>query len=355
MKNREFSIGSVKIIYILAALLLVSPASRIAAGGGASVGPGAQQPLAFVTYVHYPYQWNAAAALIDCIRTWGGEYSDSPIYVVVTDPDFLKIGLGGKNVTLVPLKLDDLTAGFPYAVKARVAAKVEKIVAGQVRALAWFDPDTLLFGPPKEMDLGAGISAAVAPVQFINTGQPPDEPVNAYWGPIYGRVGLDAGNIFAVETRVDRRTIRAYLNCGMFAVRPEKGLLREWARIQDELLRDPEFQRAAITAPVCRTFLHQAVFSAIVVRRLERKEIHFFSPAYNYPLYCHGLDFSPQTGGAYRVPADMRAAKLEGLVSVFYESLFRDHSDWPGLVPPADEPLRSWLTALVDKYLAGKR
>jgi len=339
----------------LAVLLLVFPASRAAAGTGDQTESGSQPPLAFVTYIHFSYQVNAAAALVDCIRTWGGEYRDSPIYVVVTDPDHLKIGFEGKNVTLVPLKLDELTASFPYAAKARAAAKVEEIVAGKVRSLAWLDPETLLFGPPKEMDLGVGISAVFAPVQFINTGQPPDEPVDAYWGPIYGRVGLDAGKIFTVETRVDRRTIRAYLNCGMFAVRPEKGLLREWARIQDELLRDPAFQRAAITAPVRRTFLHQAVISAIVVRRLERKEILFFSPAYNYPLYCHGLDFSPQTGGAYRVPADMRAARLEGLVSVFYESLFRDHSDWPGLVPPADEPLKSWLVALVGKYLAGKR
>jgi hypothetical protein len=317
--------------------------------------PAAQQPLAFVTYVHLPYQENAAAALIDCIRTWGGEYRDSPIYVVVTGENSLEAEFEGKNVILVPLKLDELTAGFPYAVKARAAAKVEEIVAGQVRSLAWFDPETLLFGPPKEMDLGDGMSAAVAPVQFVNTGQPASEPVDSYWGPIYKRVGLDPKKIFTVETRVDRRKIRAYLNCGMFAVRPEKRLLQEWARIQDELLRDRDYQRTAITDPVHRTFLHQAVITALVVARLDREEIRIFSPAYNYPLYCHGLDFSPQTGGAFRVPADIRAAKLNGLVSVFYESLFRAHPDWPSLVPPADEPLSSWLAALVDKYLGGVR
>ena len=317
----------------------------------ASWAGAAQQPLAFVTYVHFPYQAKAAAALVDCIRTWGGEYRDSPIYVVVTNADAPKIRFEGKNVIQVPLKLDELTAGFPYAVKACAAAKVEEIVAGKVRSLAWFDPETLLFGPPKEMDLGAGISAAVAPVQFINTGQPPDEPADSFWGPIYKRVGLDPKKIFAVETRVDRRTIRAYLNCGMFAVRPEKGLLREWARIQGEFLRDGEFLGAAVTDPVHRTFLHQAIITALLVGRLERREIHIFSQAYNYPLFCHGLDFSPQTGGAFRVPADIRAAKLNDLVSVFYESLFREHPDWPSLVPSADEPLRSWLAALVEKYL----
>jgi hypothetical protein len=315
----------------------------------------AQQPLAFVTYVHFPYQERAAAALVDCIRTWGGEYRDSPIYVVVTNPDRLKTGFEAKNVIQVPLKLDEPALSFPYAIKACAAAEVEGMVAGKVRSLAWFDPETLLFGPPEEMNLGAGIAAAVAPVQFINTGQPPDEPVDAYWGPIYARVGLDPEKIFTVETRVDRRRIRAYLNCGMFAVRPEKGLLRDWARIQDELLRDREYMGAAITDPVHRTFLHQAVITSVIAARLERGEIRIFSKAYNYPVFCHGLDFSPQTGGAYRVPADIRAAKLNDLVSVFYESLFRQHPDWPSLIPPADEPLRSWLAALAEKYLVPKR
>jgi len=321
----------------------------------ASWAAAAQQPLAFVTYIHYPYQEKAAAALVDCIRTWGGEYRTSPIYVVVTNPEYLKTGPEGMTIVRMPLELDDLVRSFPYAAKAYAAAAVENLVAGKVRSLAWFDPETLLFGPPKEMDLEDGISAAVAPVQFVNTGQPPDEPVDAYWGPIYKRVGLDPKNVFSVETRVDRRTIRAYLNCGMFAVRPEKRLLREWAQIQDEFLRNQEYQRAAITDPVHRTFLHQAVITALIVARLERKEIRIFSKAYNYPLYCHGLDFSPQTGGAFRVPADTRAKKLNDLVSVFYESLFREHPDWPALVPPADEPLRSWLAALVDKNLGGGR
>jgi hypothetical protein len=340
---------------VLAASLILIPSSGIAAGAEAVAGPGEAVPLAFVTYVHQPYQQKAAEALVECVRTWAGEYKDSPIYVVVTNPDYLKGGLEGKNVIRVPLEVTEPARSFPYAVKALAAAKVEELVAGKVRSLAWFDPETLLFGPPKEMDLGEGASAIVAPVQFINTGQPPDAPVDAYWAGIYRRVGLDPGRVFTVETRVDRRTVRAYLNCGMFAVRPEKGLFREWARIQDELLGDAAYMDAAITDAVHRTFLHQAVITALIVARLERKEIRFFSSTYNYPLYCHGVDFSPATGGPYRVPADMRPRRLNDLVSVFYEGLFRQHPDWPDLIPRADEPLKSWLKAVVEKYLAGRR
>jgi hypothetical protein len=196
-----------------------------APGSGGGTGSGATTPLAFVTYVHFAYQQKAAAALVECIRTWGGPYRESPIYIVITDPGYLQGALEGKNVTRVPLEVVEPARSFPYAVKARAAAVVETLVAGKVRALAWFDPETLLFGPPKEMDLGEGVAAAVAPVQFINTGLAPEEPVDAYWEGIYRRVGLDPARVFTVETRVDRRTVRAYLNCGMFAVRPEKGLL----------------------------------------------------------------------------------------------------------------------------------
>jgi hypothetical protein len=348
-RSRTFSIA----LFFTMAGVVVLPVS--AASQASSAGSGAPLPLAFVTYVHLPYQQNAARALVECIRAWGGEYRESPIYVVVTDPGYLASGLEGKNVTKVTLEVTEPVKSFPYAVKARAAAAVEGLVSGKVRSLAWFDPETLLFGPPREMDLGEGIAAVVAPVQFINTGQPPDEPVDAYWGGIYRRVGLDPARVFPVETRVDLRTVRAYLNCGMFAVRPEKGLLREWAEVQDALLGDADYMKAAITDGIHQVFLHQAIITSLLVARLERKEIRFFSKAYNYPLFCHGLDFSPGTGGSYRVPADTRPAKLNDLATAFYEGLFRQHADWEELIPSADEPLRSWLRALVEKYLGGKR
>jgi hypothetical protein len=338
-----------------ATIILVAGLGTLAGAGtdrARGAGPGAMTPLAFVTYVHLPYQQKAAAALVECIRAWGGPYRESPIYVVITDPDYLQSVPAAKNVTRVPLEVAEPMRSFPYAVKACAAAAVEELVAGKIRSLAWFDPETLLFGPPKEMDLAAGVSAAVAPVQFINTGQAPDEPVDAYWAGIYRRVGLDPAKVFAVETRVDRSTVRAYLNCGIFAVRPEKGLLREWAKVQEELLGDAEYMKAAITDAPHRIFLHQAVITALLVAHLERREIRFFSKAYNYPLFCHGLDFSPGTGGTYRVPADTRPAKLNDLATAFYEGLFRQHEDWAALIPPAEEPLRSWLAALVNEYLA---
>jgi hypothetical protein len=312
------------------------------------------QPMAFVTYIHYPYQEDAAAMLVDSIRAWGGEYRECPIYAVLTDPRASGLRLKDKNVQLVPLELDESVRNYPFAAKAYAAAKVESLIAGKAQSLAWFDPETMLLRPPREMDLKDGVSAAVAPVAFINIGQAENEPVNAYWAAIYKKCSLDPKKLFIVETKVDCKKVRAWLNCGMFAVRADRGLCREWAQVLDELLHDKEYQRTAITDAVHKTFLHQAVISTLIVSRLDRREIHMFSPGYNYPLYCHDIDFEV-ANGTYRMPAHKKARKLNDLTSVFIESFFIQHPDWIRYVPPVDGPLRKWLTEEVILSMSASR
>ena len=314
-------------------------------GAGAAAYPGEQgKPnLAFVTYLQRDDQEYSAAMLVDSIRRWGGAYANCPIYVVLALPERTGFRLKSKNVNFLPLALSDSARFCPFAAKAFAAAEVEKITAGKVGTLVWLDPETIILGPPKEYDLKKGSAAAVAPVTFINTGQAESEPVDTYWGPIYKKCNLDLKKIFTVETFVDRKKVRAWLNCGMFSVRPERGLLREWAKILDEFINDQEYQRSAITDRIHRTFLHQAVISTLIVARLERQEIHMLSKAYNYPLFCHDLDFTTLTAGTYRVPPGKKAKKLNDLISIFIESLFAEHADWIKFVPPIDEPLKTWL------------
>lgn len=299
--------------------------------------------LAFVTYINRGSQEYSAAMLVNSIRQWGGEYSTCPIYVMLADPEATGFRLPQKNVELVPLSLSESIRYYPFAVKAYAAAKAEEMLAGKFKTLVWLDPEVLILRPPREYDLKAGYSAAVAPVMLINTGQAETEPVDAYWGPIYQRCGLDLKKLFSVESFVDCQKIRAWLNCGMFSVRPERGLWREWATILGEFMNNQEYQNSAITDEIHRVFLHQAVITALIVSRLERQEIHMLPEGYNYPLYCHDLDFTTMTGKTYKVPAHKKARKLNDLTSVFTESFFAEHADWIKYMPPMDEPLRTWL------------
>jgi glyoxylase-like metal-dependent hydrolase (beta-lactamase superfamily II) len=205
----------------------------------------------------------------------------------------------------------------------------------------------MVLQPPNSYDLRDGAGAAVAPVTLNNVGQPASEPVDAYWGPIYERCGLDPKDAFTVETFVDSKSIRAWLNCGMFSVRADLGLFRQWATILEEFVRNEEYQRSAITDGVHKTFLHQAVISSLIVAQLDKSEIRMLPEGYNYPLFCHDLEFTTQTGDTYKIPASKRVDRFSDLTSMFSETLFLAHPDWVKYVPSIEEPMRSWM---LDEY-----
>jgi hypothetical protein len=168
--------------------------------------------LAFVTYVADPGQERAAGMLIDSIRTWGGEYRNALIWVVLTDPEHAPgTGLAGKNVELLPQRLD-------------------------------------------------------------------------------------------------------------------------------AFLRDQQFQRSACADPLHRLFLHQAVFTVVLVAQLSREQIHLLPRQYGYPLHLHG-----------KMPVVKKAESLDGLVSVFHESLWQGNPAWMDMLPASTENLKHWLG---DEYIA---
>jgi hypothetical protein len=333
-------------VKILSAALLCSAA---AAAPSVSAGEAPQGRLAFVTYLHSESQEQAAAMLADSIRRWGGAYANSPVYAVLTDAARTGSRLAGKNVDLVSLSLAEPARSFPYAAKAYAAAKVEEMTSGTVDTLVWLDPETLLLGPPAAYDLSAGAAAAVAPVSLVNIGQPPDEPVDDFWRAVYKRCGLDTADIYTVETFVDEKTVRVWLNCGMFSVRPERGLLREWAGILDEFLHDTEFLRTCVADAPHRIFLHQAVISTLIAAKLKRPEIRWLPKGYNYPLFCHGLGFPGAAGTVHLIPDRKKVKSLDELTSVFLESLIVAHADWIEHIPPGGGPLRDWMIREVRK------
>ncbi len=315
-------------------------------------GKTAEEPsrMAFATYIGDPHQEYAAAMLVDSIRRWAGRYRNHPIYVVFTDPAISGMRLRGKNIEAIHLETSESMRTYPFAVKALAAAAVEEKIAGRISSLAWFDPETLLFLPPEEMDLPQGVKAAVNPVHLTNIGQSESEPIHPFWSAVYKKCGLETDRLFTVKTMIDQRRVRVWLNCGIFSVRPEMGLLRKWAQLLEEMIRDDTFQKECVVETGHRIFLHQAVLSSLIAARLKREEIHLFSRGNGYPVFCHNTDFKTAKG-VFRVPPEIRAQRLNDLTSVFHESMWYGNSSWQEALPPADEPLKQWLREEYDRTI----
>ncbi|MBP7867280.1 MAG: MBL fold metallo-hydrolase [Acidobacteria bacterium] len=275
-------------------------------------------PVVFVTYVTTPGQDRAAGLLVDSIRAFGGRFRAAPVLVVLTDPDevpALRLR-SRKDVRVEELRLDAAVNAYPYASKAFAAARAEDLYAGSARVLAWFDPETLLLQEP-ELDLPDGVTLAVRPVQVRNVGLPWDAPPDAFWSALYARCGAEPGRAVPVESFVEGQRLRGYLNCGIFAIRSDTGLLREWARLVDECLKDEAFQHSACSDAPHRIFLHQAVLSALVTARLTPDRIRFLPHGHGYPLNLHA-----------RLPAERRAAALGRVVTLHHEMCIDADPAW---------------------------
>ncbi|MCI0513614.1 MBL fold metallo-hydrolase [candidate division KSB1 bacterium] len=311
--------------------ILVSQAT----GAGKSEAQFNDQPkLVFVTYVGNEDQVRKALILVQSIREFGGQYRNCPIYIVVDTAGVAGYRLNLHGLLTVPVQIDASVRGYPYAIKAFAAAAVETLVADTTHTLLWFDPETILIQEPKLFELKKHAGVALRPVFLVNQiGLPPGAPLDAFWRRIYQATGVDSTRVPVVETLVERQKIRAYYNCGIFAVQPRRGIFREWARVMTELLADQKFQRAACHDFRHRIFLHQAVVSAIIISRCPAHEIRLLPPHAVYPLQQHP-----------KISPKLQAKTMNDVIALIHESAWNEPQDWRKILP-CREPLRTWLYA----------
>jgi len=310
------------------------------AGDKASVTAGTSGRFALVTYVLNPEQERKAEALIKSLRRFGGAYSGAPVYVVLGNPQDIPCPrLQLEGVHLVPTDADELGRRYPLAIKAYAAAQVERLVAGGVDTLAWFDPESLVLGPLQALDMGKTHDVAVRPVFRVNNvGLPAGAPPDAFWKPIYQATGLDPEKVPAVKTRLEGQSIKAYYNCEIFSVRPQAGIFRRWAALLGPFLKDQDFQRTACADSRHRLFLHQAVLSAVIVSLTPASRRRGLPDDCGYPLNLH-----------QELPAAQRAAAFNGLSAVILETFWDDRPGWLNMME-AREPLGGWLRQAFTDY-----
>lgn len=294
----------------------------------------------FVTLVGGAGSREKAKLLIDSLRTFGGSTSRCPIWVFEADPEGAPCAdLAGDGVQVHPLEVPESVRGNWFAAKVCACAQAEKMAGPEIHSLVWLAPDCLVIRPPSLLNLGPGCLAAVRPVHHKNVGLRADEPLDPFWQGVYRAAGLDhAGK--TVESFVDGDLLRPYYNSHVLAVKPGRGIFREWFRVFEALVGDQAFQEAACRDDAHQVFLHQAALSAVLARELSPESLRLLPPQYSYPYNLHG-----------QVPAGRRAQALNDLVCIAYE----DRPLHPDQVDDIEihEPLRSWLAVRLQGSAAG--
>jgi len=297
--------------------------------------------FAFVTYVSNINQFCQVKVLIKSIREFGDKYKSSPIYVVLSGTsEFSTKSLDLPGVFLLIPEIDSVAINYPLAIKAYAAAQVEKLIKDNTQILAWFDPETIVFGPLDYLNLNENFSVALRPVFLRNKiGLGPDEQLNSYWKSIYSETSLDYSKVPFVETIGDEKKIRSYFNFEIFSVNPKLGIFQEWAKILTKLLKDKEYQSNTCTGFLQKLFFHQAVLSAVIVSKVERQKIKWLPLSCGYPINLHN-----------RLSINKKNTSLNNVSCAIIEDVWVKNPAWLEMFS-ADESLKKWLIQTYNDFV----
>jgi len=303
------------------------------------------QKLIYITFAVPGKSELDALLLAKSIRTFGGGLADCPIWVLIptelgvlsesTQEMFARL-----NAIIIPFEANPEIFKFPFATKIIAAAFAEMQAQDQTERLVFMDRDTLVLQEPDEFLFSADKVLGYRPVHHKLIGSAWGEPLDAFWQLIYEVCEVPDANIFSMVTHAGER-IRPYFNAGMFIIRPERGLLTQWKDVFFHCYRQAQFQAFYQKNQLYNIFIHQAIFTGVLLHNLDHQEMHELSPKVNYPLHLHS-----------DIPNNQRPETIDDLITARYENIF-DEPGWEQL--PITEPLQSWLNSQprVRKYLEG--
>ena len=115
--------------------------------------------------------------------------------------------------------------------------------------------------------------------------------------------GVPEARIGTVTTHAGE-AIHTYLNAGCFVVDRRRGLLTEWNRRFGVVPGDPVLSEWCRDSEAHAVFVHQAIFTGVMLAALSPDEMLELGPEYNYPAHLHE-----------EIPGERRPASLEELVT----------------------------------------
>jgi hypothetical protein len=294
------------------------------------------QRITFITLATPGKAILKALMMAASLRSFGGQLRDSPIKILVPETmnDFSEIvqdNLSRLKAQTVPLSIDLETLRFPFTLKIHAAAHAEAILKGDSERMTWLDCDSIILREPSEFLLPAGTHLGYRPVHHKLIGPTWGEPLNPFWKLIYQYCGVLENRQFQMTTHTGEKT-RPYFNAGTFVIRPSSNLMGKWWSKFTSSFNQPEFQTFYKADNRYAIFMHQAVFTGVLLSELEPVEMVEFGPKINYPLHLHS-----------EIPDERRPTTLNDLITLRYENLF-DTPDWQEDLSIL-KPLMSWLEA----------
>ena len=273
--------------------------------------------------------------LAESIRSFGGALSRAQIWYFVPDygeplSEDTRDRLLALGVTLTPFEIETEVARFPFTGDAEAAALAESRALGRADFLAWLSPNTLVLRESRGFLLPDSKFLGYRPVHHTNVGSRYGEPLDPFWTLIYSLCGVPEDRVFPMRTHVDSEVLRPYFNAGCHATRPGRGLLRAWRDAFLGVYNEPALLELYSENRAYEVFVHQAVFTGVVLAACSLDKILELPGEYNYPLHLHGEDIT-----------EHRPSSLEELVTVRHEGFYAD-PDWAGKMP-AGEPLKRWI------------
>ncbi len=276
-----------------------------------------------------------ALLLAESIRTFAGSLSQALLWFFVPEDETqlssaIRDKLLALNVTLIPFEIDPEVAHFSFTSMAVAAALAESKALSQADLLALLSANTVVLQEPRDFLLRHDKSLGYRPVHHALIGSRYNEPLDAFWTLIYRYCNIPEDRVFPMTTHVDGVKLRPYFNAGCHITRPEEHLLRNWRDTFFKVYLEPPFQGLYEQDRRYKVFMHQAIFSGVVLSTLATDEIQELPPEYNYPLHLHAEDVT-----------DHRPSSLEEVVTFRHEGFYQD-PEWSKKMP-AREPLKRWI------------
>jgi len=290
---------------------------------GALEPRGNREPFLVATFAEQESDLARTRLMIESLRTFGGRFKDAPVWVYLTEgllaSESEHLGeiesLGG---SFLLGQVPEEAIWFYFSRKVFASAQAEAEAAGKADILAWLDVDTIFLQEPGEFILPKGKSLGYRPVMHRNISPLYDEPLDDFWKRAYDKMSIPKARVFPMVTVADGDKIRPYINAGCLIVRPERGLLREWAETFPLLYQDPALKEMCRQDERKRIFIHQVALAGAFMIHLRKDEKFELSSRVNYPL------FFGEMFGSKRDFHDIREA-----VTIRYESFFDNPPpDW---------------------------